>query len=99
MSTQAHTPGPWYVNELTPHKKIVQAMCIASNDGPVTFMQTTSKAYVDKLWSNAKLIAAAPSMYNALKAISNMQITENTDKSEVLSLCMSIAKIALEKSL
>jgi hypothetical protein len=32
-----------------------------------------------------------------LWAIANMQITENTDKGEVLALCMSIARIELEK--
>ena len=41
-----------------------------------------------------KLIA---SMKDALWAVANMQITETTDKAEVLALCMSIAKIELQK--
>jgi hypothetical protein len=32
---------------------------------------------------------------DALWIIANMQITENTDKSEVLEACMSIARIEL----
>ena len=33
--------------------------------------------------------------YDALWAIANMQITENTDKGEALALCMSIARIEI----
>ena len=40
---------------------------------------------------------ALKSAHDALWAIANMQITENTDKGEVLALCMSIARIELEK--
>ncbi len=40
---------------------------------------------------------ALKSAHDALWAIANMQITENTDKGEVLALCMSIAHIELEK--
>ena len=43
------------------------------------------------------LIAAAPSMYGALLAIANMQVQKETDKGEVLALCMSIARLELEK--
>lgn len=37
------------------------------------------------------------SMRDALWAIANMQITETTDKGQVLALCMSIAQIELAK--
>ena len=47
--------------------------------------------------ANVRLIAAAPSMYDALWAIANMQVQEETDKGEVLALCMSIARLELEK--
>ena len=40
---------------------------------------------------------ALKSAHDALWAIANMQITENTDKGEVLALCMSIARVELEK--
>ena len=40
---------------------------------------------------------ALKSARDALWAIANMQITENTDKCEVLELCVSIARIELEK--
>lgn len=41
------------------------------------------------------LRAANSRMKSALEAISWMQINENTNRAEVLALCMSIAKIAL----
>ena len=34
---------------------------------------------------------------DALRAIANMQVEKDTDKGEVLALCMSIARIELEK--
>jgi hypothetical protein len=40
---------------------------------------------------------ALKSARDALWAIANMQITENTDKSEVLGVCMSIARFELAK--
>jgi len=47
--------------------------------------------------ANVRLMAAAPSMYDALWAIANMQVQEETDKGEVLALCKSIALLGLEK--
>ena len=40
---------------------------------------------------------ALKSAYAALWAIANMQVQEETDKGEVLALCMSIARRELEK--
>ena len=40
---------------------------------------------------------ALKSAHAALWAIANMQVQEETDKGEVLALCMSIARIELEK--
>ena len=43
------------------------------------------------------LFDSATSMHDALWAIANMQIQEETDKGEVLELCMSIARFELDK--
>jgi len=40
---------------------------------------------------------ALKSAHDALWAIANMQVQEETDKGEVLALCMAIARIELEK--
>lgn len=37
------------------------------------------------------------SMITALAAIANMQVKEETDKGEALALCISIARLELEK--
>jgi hypothetical protein len=50
-----------------------------------------------ELCANVRLMVNAPSMRDALWCIANMQITTETDTSEVLALCMSIARIELEK--
>lgn len=47
--------------------------------------------------ANARLIAAAPSMYDALAAIANMQTQETTEWWELATLCISIAKIEIAK--
>ena len=41
--------------------------------------------------------ATPPSMFDALENIANMQITEHTDTAEALALCISIARLELEK--
>ena len=40
---------------------------------------------------------ALKSAHEALWTIANMQVKEETDKGEVLALCMSIARLELEK--
>ena len=40
---------------------------------------------------------ALKSAHAALRAIANMQVQEETDKGEVLALCMSIARRELEE--
>ena len=75
------TPGPWYVNQLTPHKQIKESMCIASDEGPITFMSTVSINYIDTLWANARLIAAAPELYEALSMAIEAMRDHNIDES------------------
>lgn len=43
------------------------------------------------------LMTVASSMRDALWAIANMQVKEETDRGEVLEICMSIARLELEK--
>ena len=100
-STYKHTPGPWTIYN---HD--------GSNQGHYDgYVKTDIRAGVDlihvrqsvagntfpRLAANVHLMAAAPSMRDALWAIANMQVKEETDKGEVLALCMSIARLELEK--
>ena len=49
------------------------------------------------LLTRERELQAIESLKSALRAIANMQIKEDTDRGEVLTLCMSIAQIELEK--
>ena len=77
MSTTAHTPGPWFTGE--PHfgrygiysehtvgggrcKQGRQSICIAHYEG-----KGGAKAYHDMFKANARLIAAAPELLEALQ--------------------------------
>lgn len=81
MSTTAHTPGPWFTGE--PHfgrygiysehtagggrcKQGRQSICIAHYEG-----KGGSKAYHDMFKANARLIAAAPELLEALEEAEN----------------------------
>ena len=54
-------------------------------------------ATAETMQANARLIAASPSMYDALAAIANMQVQETTDFRELAALCISIAHIEIAK--
>lgn len=96
----SHTPGPWELHELeTNHHgynwptftvRSARNHCLA-------VVGDVDRATSGNNTANARLIAAAPGMYDALQAIANMQITENTDKEALLALCIAIAKIQLAK--
>lgn len=90
-----HTPGPWKIGKF--------------DDRQITF-DIVANGYVSDVLpglaagrtkedaeANARLIANAPSMKDALWAIANMQITEHTNRAEVLALCMSIARCEMDK--
>lgn len=67
-----HTPGPWiihradeYTGDAEDHSKI---MSITAENGQTILF--TDSGYFKPLEANAALIAAAPAMYEALKAAS-----------------------------
>lgn len=96
-----HTPGPWTIwgtgGTNSGHYDGYLKSDIRAGADMIHIRQSVAGNTFPRLAANVRLIAAAPSMYAALWAIANMQITENTDKGEVLALCMSIARIELEK--
>ena len=96
-----HTPGPWIV-DIEKHGgnwdyKIRTVKPHNSVSGFGKHIATVNGIFQAMGQDNARLIAAAPSMKDALWAIANMQVTKHTNKAEVLALCMSIAKIEMEK--
>ena len=99
-SIYKHTPGPWmvgstddptYMGDMEPGGIYVQQA------GGARAVICEMDNLTENRANNARLMAAAPSMHDALWAIANMQVQEETDKGEVLALCMSIARLELEK--
>jgi len=58
----------------------------------VKWHTSAQDAVIAKLRNNLK------ARFHVLECIANMQITESTDTSEVLGLCMSMARLEMEKS-
>jgi hypothetical protein len=97
-----HTPGPWSIYNdngvnNTGHYDGYLKTDIKAGSNLIHIRQSIAGNTFPELSANVRLLANAPSMRDALCAIANMQITETTDKNEVLALCMSIAKLELEK--
>jgi len=65
--------------------------------GPFATVRRREGQSIIETEANARAMACAGSMINALWVIANMQVTEHTDVKEVLDLCISIAQIELEK--
>ena len=61
-------------------------------------MENTTITVRDKNICYGTTEHALKSAHAALRAIANMQVQEETDKGEVLALCMAIARIELEKA-
>jgi hypothetical protein len=100
-SIHKHTPGPWTIYNHggtdSGHYDGYLKSDIRAGADLIHIRQSKAGNTFPRLAANVRLIAAAPSMYDALWAIANMQVQEATDKGEVLALCKSIALLELEK--
>ena len=99
-SIYRHTPGPWTIynhagTTNSGHYDGYLKSDIQAGADLIHIRQSAAGNTFPRLAANVRLMAAAPSMYDALEAIANMQVNEETDKGEVLARCMSIASIAL----
>jgi len=96
-----HTPGPWtiynHAGTNSGHYDGYLKSDIRAGADLIHIRQSVAGNTFPRLAANVRLIAAAPSMHDALLAIANMQIKEETDKGEALALCKSIALLELEK--
>ncbi len=100
-SIYKHTPGPWSIynhgDSNQGHYDGYLKTDIRAGAGLIHVLQSVAGNTFQRLAANVHLMAAAPSMRDALWAIANMQVKEETDKGEALALCMSIARLELEK--
>ena len=67
MEKQQHTPGPWAY--IVPDGYVVRHPQIYSDFGPVANATWLGENKLDQLNSNARLIAAAPDLLEALEEI------------------------------
>lgn len=98
LARYKHTPGPWtiynHAGADSGHYDGYLKSNIQAGADLIHIRQSVAGNTFPRMAANVRLIAAAPSMYDALWAIANM---EETDKDEALALCMSIARLELEK--
>lgn len=79
------------------HSDGVQKSRINANGLSIKIEQHVGGHSFPELTDNVKLMTNAPSMHDALWAIANMQVKEDTNIKATLALCMSIARLELEK--
>ena len=87
MTTQAtHTPGPWYSTPTAGHEMHGQSAIASEANG-----KTVAIAYDGK--ADAHLIAAAPEMLEALRAmVSRAPFMDQSVTAEGLANCEALAK-------
>lgn len=89
------TPGPW--------KREGRSIYALNDKGTNRFFCHVHPGHIpgfdpeETQEANAHLIAAAPRMYDALKAIADMHVDENTKHAELSALCIAIAQITLKE--
>ena len=75
MSNTKHTPGPWTTNQSEPH--CIEATDHPSNGTPlICEMFNSSHIPQDEQLANARLIASAPDLLEALQAFAAVEAFE-----------------------
>ena len=86
MSTTAHTPGPWTISGASTIKTLggnkTYIASIAKNDRP----------------ANARLIAAAPDLLEALKALQRQALQGNARGDEWMDEALELTRAAIAKA-
>lgn len=82
MSEQKHTPGPWYTDG---------GACGVFHDGGTSRIATIEGNFTSVRIANARLIAAAPELLEALKRIGDPEFRYASDDDEDTQLSMRIA--------
>ena len=82
MEKQQHTPGPWAY--IVPDGHVVRHPQIYSDFGPVANATWLGENKLDQLKANARLIAAAPELLEALELLVDNPYREGTESDERL---------------
>lgn len=91
MSKMSHTPGPWVLHPTALHPAVRSVGTDETGPRRICTVGTMNGNPVDK--ENARLIAAAPDLLEALKLIAN---AENSALD--LAYCKGIARAAIAKA-
>ena len=90
---QQHTPGPWAY--IVPDGHVVRHPQIYSDFGPVANATWLGENKLDQLKANARLIAAAPELLEALELLVDNPYRDGTESDERLR---RIARAAIAKA-
>ena len=98
----AHTPGPWTIElcgALLPDDRLIIGH--PNTDDP-RVIRTIGRLFnycgEDERDANARLIAAAPSHHDALKAIATARVDEGTDLAQLVALWQAMARTEIAKA-
>jgi len=99
-----HTPGPWEIRtNPTKYADLFTYDVIGQNDDygksgvPFSGKHLAVAMGLDSI-EDAHLIAAAPDLYDACRAIADMKIDETTNHAELAVLCIAIARSTIAKA-
>jgi hypothetical protein len=90
-----HTPGPWHINDHTPY----QGIFVSTEDySPVCEIipQAGIEAGIGRMRADGNLIAAAPTLLQALRDIAAE--TTHFDSEEIIASIQGICAIAIAKA-
>lgn len=70
MTGTKHTPGPWVIDESRHGKRgPVHTLMVVAEKGGMPGLIVNQRTVEPQDWANARLIAAAPDLFEALKGV------------------------------
>lgn len=94
--SESFTPGPWLIVRYGDSDSLV--IHAGESDWRVCFMATpgSSPRSMDQISANARLIASAPELYEALKAIVDARTIPSAEMYEAARAALAKAKVQSE---
>ena len=88
-----HTPGPWRIGTAPPNGE----QAIGTIRGMMVAVATTGVGMENETLANARLIAAAPEMLQALRSIAAITTCADQDPEAMCAEIQGICRVALAK--
>lgn len=93
MKEMKHTPGPWRIGTAPPNGE----QAIETIRGMMVAVATTGVGMENETLANARLIAEAPEMLQALRSIAAITTCADQDQDAMCAEIQGICRIALAK--